>query len=93
MISLQDCIAMCGLAEAEIAAISEHEHIPDVAAAAFADYVLRQAGGPERIRGMIVDDIHSALDCGRINHAAELFMALRHFLSEHPEARAGLVET
>ena len=37
---------------------------------------------------MIVDDIHKALDAGRVKHAAELFMALRHFLSEHPEARA-----
>jgi hypothetical protein len=38
---------------------------------------------------MIIDDIHKALDQGRIRHAAELFMALRHFLEQHPEARAG----
>jgi hypothetical protein len=28
MISLEDCIAFCGLTEDEVAAISEHEHIP-----------------------------------------------------------------
>ena len=39
---------------------------------------------------MIVDDIHKALDEGRVGHAAELFMALRHFLEQHPEGRAGL---
>jgi hypothetical protein len=39
---------------------------------------------------MIIDDIHKALDAGQVKHAAELFMALRHFLDEHPEARAGL---
>jgi hypothetical protein len=27
MISLADCIGMCGLDEDEVAAISEHEHI------------------------------------------------------------------
>jgi hypothetical protein len=86
MISLEDCIGMCGLDPDEVAAIGEHEHIPDIAAAALADYLLKQAGGPERIRAMIVDDIHKALDAGHIRHGAELFMALRHFLEQHPEA-------
>jgi len=36
MISLEDCIGMCGLDENEVAAISEHEHIPEIAAAALA---------------------------------------------------------
>lgn len=86
MISLEDCVAMCGLSPDEVAAISEHEHIPEIAATAFADYLLHQAGGPERIRTMIVEDIHKALDDGRIEHAAELFSALRHFLTENPKA-------
>jgi hypothetical protein len=30
MISLEDCIGMCGLDENEVAAISEHEHIPEI---------------------------------------------------------------
>ena len=90
MISLEDCIGLCGLDEEEVSAISEHEHIPEVAAAALASYLLAQPHGAERIRAMIVDDIHKALDAGRIRHAAELFMALRHFIEYHPEARAGL---
>ena len=52
--------------------------------------LLKQAGGPERIRQMMIDDIHKALDEGQIRHGAELFMALRHFLEHHPEARRGL---
>jgi hypothetical protein len=90
MISIADCIGMCGLEPDEVAAIAEHEHIPDIAAAAFANYLLHVAGGPERIRTMMVDDIRQALDENRIGHASELFMALRHFLEQHPEARAGL---
>ena len=52
--------------------------------------MLTQPHGGEAIRTMIIDDIHKALDEGRVRHAAELFMALRHFLEQHPEGRAGL---
>ncbi len=89
MISREDCIALCGLSEDEIDALSEHEHIPEIAATALANYLLHQPHGSEAIRTMIVDDIHKALDAGRVKHASELFMALRHFLSGHPEARVG----
>jgi len=41
---------------------------------------------------MITDDIHKVLGEGRIRHAGELFMALRHLLDQHVEARAGLAE-
>jgi len=90
MIALEDCIGLCGLDEDEVEAISEHEHIPEIAAAALASYLLHQPHGGDAIRAMIVEDIHKALDDGRVKHAAELFMALRHFLSEHPEACTGL---
>jgi hypothetical protein len=90
MITLEDCIALCGLDESEVEAIGEHEHIPEVAAAALANYLLQQAGGALRIRTMMVEDIQKALQDGRIDHASELFMALRHFLDHHPEAREGL---
>jgi hypothetical protein len=93
MISLEDCIAFSGLNEDEVAAIGEHEHIPQIAACGLADYLLKQPHGGEAIRRMIVDDIQQALSAGRIKHAQDLFMALRHFLESHPEARVGVVET
>jgi hypothetical protein len=86
MISQEDCLAMCGLSESEVAAIAEHEHVPEMAATALASYMLRQAGGEKAIRDMLVDDIRKALDDDRLQHATELFMALRHFVSEHPHA-------
>jgi hypothetical protein len=86
MITLEDCIAMCGLTEAEILAIAEHEHIPEIAAAALGQYLLCQEHGCETIREMLRDDIRAALARGDRDHARMLFMALRHFLSDHPEA-------
>ncbi len=90
MISLEDCMAMCGLNEREVAAIAEHEHVPEIAAAALASYLLHKAGGEKEIRRMMVEDIRKALDENRIRHATELFMALRHFLNQHPQAGEGL---
>ncbi len=86
MITLEDCIAMCGLDEAEILAIAEHEHIPEIAAAALAQYLLSCEHGAERIGEMLRDDIRAALARGDRDHARQLFMALRHFLAAHPEA-------
>ena len=85
MISLEDCIGLCGLDEEQIAAIGEHEHVPEIAATALASYLLRQPDGAETIRTMIIDDIHKALDDGRVKHAAELFIALRHLLEQNPQ--------
>ena len=86
MICLEDCIALCDLSEEEILAIAEHEHIPEIAAVALADYLLHQEHGAEAIRDMLRDDIRAALTRHDRKHARELFMALRHFLSNHPEA-------
>jgi len=86
MITLEDCIAMCDLSEEEVLAIAEHEHIPEIAAAALAQYLLYQDHGAERIRDMLRDDIRAALARHDRGHARELFMALRHFLATHPEA-------
>ena len=86
-ITLQDCIAMCGLTEQEVLAIAEHEHIPEIAAAALAQYLLSQEHGTEKICDILRDDIRAALARSDRKHAQELLMALRHFLSTHPDAR------
>ena len=33
MITLEDCIGLCGLTEEEVLAIAEHEYLPETAAA------------------------------------------------------------
>ena len=87
MISLEDCIALCGLSEKEVLAIAEHEHVPEIAAAAIGRYLLKEPNGPGKIRDMMRDDIHDALSRGDSDHASELLMILRHFVATHPEAR------
>ena len=88
MVSLEDCIALCGLTEQEVQAIGEHEHVPAIAAAAMASYLLKQPHGEEKIRDMIRDDIRGALKRDDRLRARELFMTLRHFLDAHPSANS-----
>ena len=58
-------------------------------AGALGAYLLHKHHGPKRIRAMIEDDIRAAIERDDRMHAAELFMALRHFLYDHREALNG----
>ncbi len=88
MISLEDCIALCGLTEEEVLAIAEHEHIPEIAAAALAQYLLNKPHGPERIRDLIVEDVRAAQTRGDQQRVQTLLHVLHHYLRSYPEARS-----
>jgi hypothetical protein len=87
MICLEDCIALCGLNKLEVLAIAEHEHLPEIAAAALAQYLARQEHGMMKIRDMIVEDVRSAQRRGDKERVRSLLHVLHHFLKAHPEAR------
>jgi hypothetical protein len=87
MITLEDCIGLCGLTEEEVLAIAEHEHLPEIAATALAQYLLCHEHGSERVRDMIVDDIRQAESAGDKAHTLTLLHVLHHFLKTHPEAK------
>jgi hypothetical protein len=89
MIALEDCIGLCGLTPAEIDAIAEHEHIPELAAAALGEYLMRRVEGPATVRAMIRDDIRAAIAAGDARHARQLIAAFGAFVAAHPEALAG----
>ena len=87
MISLQDCIGLCGLTPDEIDAIAAHEHVPEVVATAIASYLIHEPHGLEKVRDMIVDDIKGAHADGDPQRAVNLLHTLHHFLRAHPEVR------
>jgi len=84
MLTFEDCVALSGLAAEEIAAIAEHEHIPELAAAEMGSYLCRSPSGELRIKRMIVDDIELARTTGKLDRAAALRLVLRHFIECHP---------
>lgn len=87
MITMQDCIALCGLTEEEVLAIAEHEHIPEMVAAALAQCLLQEDRGVEVIRDMIIDDVRQAQARGDREHVRTKLHVLHHFLRSHPDAR------
>ena len=84
MLTLEDCIEMSDLTEEEVLAIAEHEHIPAIAAAAMAHYLVHCPDGELCIKAMIRDDIGDASARGDKVHELTLKMVLRHFIGQHP---------
>ena len=87
MITLEECVAFCGLTEQEVLAIAEHEHIPEIAATSLAEYLSHQEHGAEKVRDMIVDDIRASQARNDKEHVVTLLHVLHHFLRTHPQAR------
>jgi hypothetical protein len=83
MLTRDDCIALCELAPEEIAAIAEHEHIPEIVAIELGNYLVRTVTGEARIARMIVDDIDRAREHGDYARMAKLVAVLRHFIETH----------
>jgi hypothetical protein len=86
MITLEDCIAFCGLTEEEVLGIAEHEHMREASICTLAEYLLNQQQGSEKIREMIVDDVRAAQVRGDRDQIRTLLHVLHHFLKAHPEA-------
>jgi hypothetical protein len=86
MLTYEDCLGLSELTEEEIEAIAEHEHLPSIVAAEYANYLCRAPSGEARIKRIILEDIEAARARGDKKHALALKLVLRHFLEHHPEA-------
>jgi hypothetical protein len=84
MLSLQDCVALCGLTEAEVRAIAQHANLPEVVAAELGNYLAHTASGERTIKAMIKDDLAVAAAAGDARRALGLKLVLREFVLCHP---------
>jgi hypothetical protein len=89
MIAMDDIMDMTDLTHEEIAAVAEHEGLPDVNAAALAAYTMHLHHGPQTVLRMISDDVRAALHRDDVDHARTLYAVLHHFVEAHPEAARG----
>ena len=88
MLTLEDCIALSELNEDEIAAIAEHEHVPEIVAAEYGNYLLHQPNGVPALKRIILEDIAEAEHRKDLRHALHLRLVLRHFIRSHSELRS-----
>lgn len=84
MLTLDDCIGLCGLTEDEVRAIARHERIPDIAAAELGNYLVSSPDGEMCIKDMIRDDLAQACGCGDRERELALKLVLRNFILQHP---------
>lgn len=84
MLTIDDCIALSDLTEEEIAAIAEHEHLPEILAVELGCCLAHDAEGIRRIARIIREDIDRARSRGQAVHARELTVVLDGFVHEHP---------
>ncbi|MCZ0812961.1 MAG: hypothetical protein ACQEVT_09420 [Pseudomonadota bacterium] len=89
MITLDDIEDMTCLSREEIAAVAEHEHLPEVSASALAEYTMHLPKGPQAVQQMICEDLRDALHRDDLDHARALYVVLHGFLEAHPEAVRG----
>ena len=87
MLSLDDCIAMSGLTEEEVAIVAEHEHLSLIVAAQFGHSLLKTAKGVFTLRGYIVDALAQAKLTGQRDKAKRLDLVLTRFNAAHPLPR------
>lgn len=85
MITYEDCLALAGLTEEEVAVVARHEKLPGMLAAELGSHLCTMPGGAAQVRRMILDDIEEARRAGDCAEAARLRMVLRHFCAAHPD--------
>jgi hypothetical protein len=55
MLSLDECIGMCGLSEEEVAVVADHEQLPTLVAAELASSLVDTPRGVHRLHQMFMD--------------------------------------
>jgi hypothetical protein len=86
MLTYEDCLGMTELTQAEVEAIAEHEHCPEIIALELGDYLVRSPEGRPRIRNMILEDLVAAERRGDLQRTAKLKLVLKNFCDRYPEA-------
>lgn len=89
MITLDDVEDMSALTRGEVDALAEHEHLSTFDATLLGEYLVQIHHGPQKLQQMICEDIRSALHRDDTEKASKLFVVLRKFLADHPEAARG----
>lgn len=85
MLTLEDCIEICGLTHEEIDYFVQHEHISDLRAAELAErYVVLDETGTPHLKRTIMADIARLKTMSKSKEAAALETFIRDFVISHP---------
>lgn len=83
MLTLKDCIDLSNLSDAEVDAIAEHEHVPEIVAAEIGCELINTAAGRLVIKRYIRDNLIHARAQHLDEKAKSLALLLRRFNGAH----------
>ena len=84
MLSISDCVGMCGLNEDELRVVAAHEHLPMIVAAELASELLKTPEGIWQIRGFMLDALETSVARHDWEREKHLRGVLVTFTSSHP---------
>ena len=89
MLTLKDCIDLSNLSDAEVTAIAEHEHVPEIVAAEIGCELINTPAGRLVLRRYIRENLMHARAQHLDEKAKALALLLRRFDGAHrPRARS-----
>ena len=88
MLTFEDCLALSHLSDEDVSAVAEHEHIPEITAIEYGDYLIQGPGGELLIQRIILDDIEHSRANGNNKHAKELESVLENFVLNHARQKS-----
>ena len=83
MLTLKDCIDLSDLSDAEVAAIAEHEHVPEIVAAEIGCGLVRSPAGRLVLKRYIRENLVRAKAQHMDTKAEALALLLRRFDGAH----------
>ena len=83
MLTLKDCIDLSDLSDVEVAAIAEHEHVPEIIAAEIGCKLVNTSAGRVVLKRYIRDNLVHAKAQRMDKKAEELALLLRRFDGAH----------
>ena len=86
MLTLKDCVDMSDLSDSEVAAIAEHEHVPEIVAAEIGCTLVHTSAGCTVLKRNIRENLVHAKALHMDEKARQLALLLRRFDGTHPTA-------
>ena len=90
MLTLKDCIGLSDLSDAEVSAIAEHEHVPEIIAAEIGCRLVHTSAGRTTLKRYLRENLTHAKASHLDEKAKELTLVLRRFDAAHP-TRGGVL--
>lgn len=84
MLSLDQCIDLCGLNAEEVELLAEHENVPEIVAAQLACQWLQTPQGVERIQCALLDRLERARCGGDHRRVGKIEETVVQFVKRHP---------